>query len=151
MPGWAINLHELLQERERNVEPPGELLQGFPIEQSLEQQGAPSLTEHQLIAAVVVRKKLSRLFRLSRICFGRKGAAGWPQHTRYRPNITLMPSLSVVVDTRVLHPSCVSEWPRTYRRDPLKPTRPPAYNSYTVVKMPPRSRAKAFSITFASD
>ena len=32
MPGWAINLHELLQERERNVEPPGELLQGFPIE-----------------------------------------------------------------------------------------------------------------------
>ena len=31
MPGWAINLHhQLLEERERNAEPPGELRKGFP-------------------------------------------------------------------------------------------------------------------------
>ena len=31
MPSWAINLHhQLLEERERDAEPPGELRKGFP-------------------------------------------------------------------------------------------------------------------------
>ena len=31
MLGWAINFHhQLLEERERNAEPPGELREGFP-------------------------------------------------------------------------------------------------------------------------
>ena len=61
MPGWAINLHhQLLGERERNAEPPGELRKGYLV-QSLDQQGALALTEHELLAAVVVRKTPVRL------------------------------------------------------------------------------------------
>ena len=58
MPGWAIH-HHLLEEIERNAEPPGELREGFPSRWTL------ALTEHELLAAVVVRKKP-----LDCCCFG---------------------------------------------------------------------------------
>ena len=73
MPGWAINLyHQLLGERERDAEPPGELRKVFPSrctsnELSLSRSTSclPFIHSLQvtikLLAAFVVRKKNGRL------------------------------------------------------------------------------------------
>ena len=132
MPGWAMNLHhQLLEGRERNAEPSGELRKGFPIRWTSKELSLSRSTS--CLRRRSQKKKKLRLFWLSRICFGTAAAAGQPHNTRdigqgFTDALPLRGGRCTgavsQLCTRVATP--VSSWSVIAHR-------PPVYNPYTVV------------------